>query len=121
MDRLKFNKMKKSKKRRQICLKDGVELKKRSLLILYFEFEFRKHHTVLLRGMRKDSMKVSKCLFDMLTIKERYKFTNLCAYFSDCFSVCVGSSDNHLTSALTACFWGWIFIPPHPLLHFLLT
>jgi hypothetical protein len=40
MDRLK------SKKRRQIFLKDGVGLKRRSLLILYFEFEFRKHRTI---------------------------------------------------------------------------
>jgi hypothetical protein len=33
-------------KKSQICLKDGVGLKGRSLLILYFEFEFRKHRTI---------------------------------------------------------------------------
>jgi hypothetical protein len=32
-------------------------------------------NTVLLRGMRMDSMKVSKCLFKILTIKERHKIT----------------------------------------------
>jgi hypothetical protein len=46
MDRLEFNKIKKSKKRCQICLKDGVGLKRRFLVILYFEFEFRKHRTI---------------------------------------------------------------------------
>jgi hypothetical protein len=46
MDGLKFNEMKKSKKRRQICLKDGVELKRRSLFILHFKFEYKKHHTI---------------------------------------------------------------------------
>jgi hypothetical protein len=46
MDRLKFNEMKKSKKRRQICLKDGAGLERRSLFILYFEFELRKHRTI---------------------------------------------------------------------------
>jgi hypothetical protein len=35
-------------------------------------------NTVLIRGMRMDSMKVSKCLFEMLTIKERYRITHLC-------------------------------------------
>jgi hypothetical protein len=38
--------MKKSNKRRQICLKDGVGLKTRSSFILYFEFEFRKYRTI---------------------------------------------------------------------------
>jgi hypothetical protein len=66
----------KREKRCQICLKDGVGLKIRSLLILYFEFELR--NTVLLRGMRMDSIKVSKCLFEMLTIKERHKIIYLC-------------------------------------------
>jgi hypothetical protein len=46
MDRLKFNEMKKSKKRCQICLKDGVELKRRSFNIFYFEFDYRKHRTI---------------------------------------------------------------------------
>jgi hypothetical protein len=46
MDRLKFNEMKMSRKRRQICLKDGVGLKRRSFNIFYFEFEYRKHHTI---------------------------------------------------------------------------
>jgi hypothetical protein len=46
MDRLKFNKMKKSKKRRQICFKDGVGLKRRSFNIFYFEFEYRKYRTI---------------------------------------------------------------------------
>jgi hypothetical protein len=46
MDRLKFNEMKKSKKRCQICLNDGVGLKRRSLNIFYFEFEYRKHRTI---------------------------------------------------------------------------
>jgi hypothetical protein len=46
MDKLKFNKMKKSKKIRQICLKDGVGLKRRSFNTLYFEFEYRKHRTI---------------------------------------------------------------------------
>jgi hypothetical protein len=46
MNRLKFNEMKKSKKRRQICLKDCVGIKRRSLFILYFEFEYRKHRTI---------------------------------------------------------------------------
>jgi hypothetical protein len=45
MDILKFNEMKRSKKRRQICLKHDVGLKRRFLLILYFEFEFCKHRT----------------------------------------------------------------------------
>jgi hypothetical protein len=45
-------------------------------LILYFEFELG--NVVLLRGMRMDSMKLSKCLFKMLTIKERHKITHLC-------------------------------------------
>jgi hypothetical protein len=49
MDRLKFNEMKKSNKRHQICLKDGVGLKRRSLIILYFEFELG--NNVLLRRM----------------------------------------------------------------------
>jgi hypothetical protein len=35
---LKFNEMKMSKKRRQICLKDGVRLEIFYLFILYFEF-----------------------------------------------------------------------------------
>jgi hypothetical protein len=30
-------------------------------------------NTILLRGMRMDSMKVPKCFFEMLTIKERYR------------------------------------------------
>jgi hypothetical protein len=34
--------------------------------------------TVLLRGMRMDSIKVSKCLFEMLTLKERHRITHLC-------------------------------------------
>jgi hypothetical protein len=46
MDRLKFNERKKSKKRRQICLKDDVGLERKSLFILYFEFEFREHRTI---------------------------------------------------------------------------
>jgi hypothetical protein len=39
-------------------------------------------NTVLLRGIRMDSMKVLKCLFDTLTMKDRHRIT-----------VCVGSSD----------------------------
>jgi hypothetical protein len=46
MDRLQFNEMKKSKKICQICLKDGVKLKRRSFNIFYFEFEYRKHRTI---------------------------------------------------------------------------
>jgi hypothetical protein len=46
MGRLKFNEMIESKKRHQICLKNGVGLKRRSLLILYFKFKFRKHRTI---------------------------------------------------------------------------
>jgi hypothetical protein len=46
MDRLKFNEMKKSKKRCQICLKYGVELKRRSFITFYFEFEYRKYRTI---------------------------------------------------------------------------
>jgi hypothetical protein len=86
-----------------------------------------------------DSIKVSKCFFKMLTIKERHKVTHLCTYFltvslyvgssntcqkkldssdkrssASCFSM-VGSSDNHLTSALTVSFWG-LAAPLHLLL-----
>jgi hypothetical protein len=46
MDMLKFNKMKKSKKRRQICLKDDVGLKRKSFNLSYFEFEYRKYRTI---------------------------------------------------------------------------
>jgi hypothetical protein len=46
MDRLKFNEMKKSKKRCQICLKDGVGLKRRSFNMFYSEFEYRKYYTI---------------------------------------------------------------------------
>jgi hypothetical protein len=42
----KFNEIKKIKKRHQICLKDGVRLKRRSFNIFYFEFEYRKHRTI---------------------------------------------------------------------------
>jgi hypothetical protein len=35
-------------------------------------------NTVQLRGIRMDIMKVSKCLFEMLTIKEKHKITYLC-------------------------------------------
>jgi hypothetical protein len=35
-----------------------------------------------------DRMKVSKYLFEMVTMKERYKITHLCTEFSNCFSVC---------------------------------
>jgi hypothetical protein len=97
MDRLKFNEMKKTKKRRQICLNDGVGLRRRFLIFSIFNLSIE--NTVLLREMRMDSMKVSKCLFEMLTIKERYRITHLCTLFFDCFSVgrkfrpCVGSSD----------------------------
>jgi hypothetical protein len=76
MDRLKFNEMKKSKKRCQICLKDGVGLKTRSFNISILNLSIG--NTILLRGMRMDNMKVSKCLFEMLTIKERHRITHLC-------------------------------------------
>jgi hypothetical protein len=76
MDRLKFNEMKKSKKRREIFLKDGVGLKRRSFNIFYFELSIE--NTVVLGGMRMDSMKVSKCIFEMLVIKERHRITHLC-------------------------------------------
>jgi hypothetical protein len=46
MDKLKFNEMRKSKKRRQICLKDDVGLKIRSFNIFYFEFEYWKYRTI---------------------------------------------------------------------------
>jgi hypothetical protein len=42
-----------------------------------------------------DSMKVSKCLFEMLTIKERHK-SHTCAPNFLTVSVCVGSSDPRL-------------------------
>jgi hypothetical protein len=43
---LKFNEIKRSKKRHQICLKDGVGLKRRSFITFYFEFEYVKHRTI---------------------------------------------------------------------------
>jgi hypothetical protein len=47
-------------------------------LYLFYILNLSLGNTVLLRGMRMDSMKLSKCLFKMLTIKERYKITHLC-------------------------------------------
>jgi hypothetical protein len=76
MDRLKFNEIKKSKKKCQICLKDGVGLKKD--LYSFYILNLSLENTILLRGMGIDSMKVSKCLFEMLTIKERHKITHSC-------------------------------------------
>jgi hypothetical protein len=46
MDRLKFNKIKKSTKRHQICLTDGVGLKRRSFNTFCFEFEYMKHKII---------------------------------------------------------------------------
>jgi hypothetical protein len=46
MDTLKFNEMKRSKKRCQICLKDGVGLKRKSFNFFYFKFVYRKHRTI---------------------------------------------------------------------------
>jgi hypothetical protein len=77
MDRLKFNEMKRRKKKTpNFFLKDCVGLERRSLFILYFDFEYKKHRTI--KRDAKDSMKVSKCLFEMPTIKERHKITHLC-------------------------------------------
>jgi hypothetical protein len=68
--------MKTSKKRRQIYLKDGVDLEKGLLIFSILNLSIG--NTVLLKGMRMDSMKVSKCLFEMLTIKKRHIIIHLC-------------------------------------------
>jgi hypothetical protein len=47
-------------------------------LYLFYILSLSLGNTVLLRGMRMDSIKVSKYLFDMLTIKKRHKITHLC-------------------------------------------
>jgi hypothetical protein len=58
-------------------------------------------NTVLLREMRMDSLKTSKCLIEMLTTQERYKITHLYTLFSHRLSVCqkfqprVRSSDHY--------------------------
>jgi hypothetical protein len=46
-------------------------------LYLFYVLNLSLGNTLLLRRMRMDSMKVSKCLFEMLTIKERHKITHL--------------------------------------------
>jgi hypothetical protein len=76
MNNLKFNKIKRSKKKCQTCLNDGVGLKEDLLIFSILNFSIG--NTVLLRGMRMNSIKVSKCLFEMLTIKERDIITHLC-------------------------------------------
>jgi hypothetical protein len=45
---------------------------------LFYILNLSLENTILLRGMRMDNMKVSKCLPVMLIIKERHKVTHLC-------------------------------------------
>jgi hypothetical protein len=47
-------------------------------LLIFSIFNLSTENTVLIRVMRMDSMKVSKCLFKMLTIKDRHRITHIC-------------------------------------------
>jgi hypothetical protein len=90
MNRLKFDKMKKRKKRHQFILKMALEHKRRSFINFCFKFEYRKYHTI--KGTQMDSLKMSKYLIEILTTQERHK-SHTCALSSLTVSVCVGSSD----------------------------
>jgi hypothetical protein len=47
-------------------------------LLIFFILNLSIGNTVLLRGMQMDSMKMSKCLFEMLTIREKHRIIQFC-------------------------------------------
>jgi hypothetical protein len=63
MDGLKFNEIKYSSE------KD---------LYLFSILNLSIGNTILLRGMQRDDLNMSKCLIDMLTTQKRHKITYLC-------------------------------------------
>jgi hypothetical protein len=81
VDRLKFDEMENCKKK----------LQKGSFIISILNLSIG--NTVLLRGMRIEVMRMTKCLIEMLTTQERHK-SHTCALSFLTDSVCVGSFDH---------------------------
>jgi hypothetical protein len=128
-----------------------MELKRRSLFIFYFEFEYRKHRTIKRDAKRwLEDVKVFdwdtnhpresqnhilmhlvfwlfQYVSEVSTWGRKFPVTSDKGLSASCFNLdrkfwsSVRSSDNHLTSALMASFGARVFIPHQPLFLVLLT